>query len=85
MIPFSTKLKSGQTFLGICISPDDIRKLAEGNELVIDLASADIGLWTRNPDSSRNFIQPRESKVVLIPGDSRDDIGSFLRVKLPEL
>jgi hypothetical protein len=82
MKPFAVKLKDGSTLLGLGLSADEIRDLSAGQELVVDLESTGMGLWTKEAEG-RSFVQPRDSKVVLIAGDSNDSISKFLGIKLP--
>ena len=49
---------------------------------MVDLSSIGVGLWIKEADGSRRFIQPRDSKIVLIAGDTNADIGEFLQVEL---
>lgn len=83
MIPFSATLRNGESFLGLGISDTDMMKLRGGGHVVIDLSSIGVGLWTKDDKGARTFLQPRDSKVVLIAGDSKEDVGEFLRVELP--
>lgn len=83
MKPFAAKLKSGQEFLGLGLSDQDLFQLRTGEAVVLDLSSIDVGLWFKDADGKRTFVQPRESRIVLIPGDTVDDIGGFLNVRLP--
>jgi hypothetical protein len=83
MKPFAAKLKDGSHLLGLAVHQSQVGELLEGAKLTIDLESAGVGLWFKEADGSRTFIQPRESKVVLLIADSKEDIGTFLGVKLP--
>lgn len=83
MTPFAAKLASGETFLGLGLSDQDLMRLKAGEPVVVSLESVGVGHWVKEADGSRNFIQPRESKIVLIAGDSREEIGEFLHVELP--
>ena len=83
MKPFAAKLRDGSShFLGLGLSNQDIFRLKAGEHVVVDLASIGVGLWVKEADGSRTFIQPRDSKVAVIAGDSTDEIGEFLRVDL---
>ena len=83
MTPFAAKLRSGDSFLGLGLSDHDFRKLRAGGHVEIDLGSIGVGLWSKENDGSRRFIQPHNSKILLIAGDSNEDIGAFLNVELP--
>jgi len=81
--PFAAKLRSGESFLGLGLSQEDFIKLRAGGYVEIDLGSVGVGLWSKGTDGSRTFMQPRDSKILLIPGDTNEDIGEFLNVDLP--
>jgi hypothetical protein len=81
--PFAAKLRDGSQFLGLGLSDLDLLRLKTGDPVTIDLSSIGVGIWVKEADGSRSFIQPRESKVVVIAGDSTEDIGTFLNVDLP--
>jgi hypothetical protein len=83
MTPFSAKLRDGGSFLGLGLSEADFLRLKGGAPVIVDLGSIGVGLWHKDADGKRSFLQPRDSKIVLIPGDTREDIGEFLRVDLP--
>jgi len=83
MIPFSAKLRDGGSFLGFGLSDNDMMTLKSGGHVVVDLSSIGVGLWTKDDQGARTFLQPRDSKVVLIAGDTKQDVGEFLRVDLP--
>jgi len=83
MIPFAAKLRDGSQFLGLGLSDLDLLRLKTGEHVIVDLSSIGVGIWIKEADGSRSFIQPRESKVVVIAGDTTDDIGTFLNVDLP--
>ena len=85
MISFAAKLRSGQQFLGLGLSEEDLDKLKSGESIVLDLASVGVGLWIKNADGSRQFLQPRESRVLLMSGDSPEDVGALLQVDLSSL
>jgi len=81
--PFAAKLRSGQQFIGIGLSNEDLERLSDGTEpLVLDLGSIGVGLWVKEADGSRNFLQPRDTKIVLMMGDSKQQIGELLQVDL---
>jgi hypothetical protein len=82
-MPFAAKLRNGESFLGLGIGDDDFIKIKTGHPIVIDLSSVGVGLWVKEADGSRSFVQPRDSKIVLIAGDTTEDISEFLRVDLP--
>lgn len=83
MKPFAVKLKDESHLLGLAVSQVEMGELLEGAKLAIDLGSADVGLWFKEADGSRTFIQPRDSKIVVLVANSKEDIGTFLGVKLP--
>jgi hypothetical protein len=81
--PFAAKLKDGTSFVGFAISDSDLLRIRTGGHVIVDLSSVGVGLWHKDKDGTRSFLQPRDSKIVLIAGDSTEDIGEFLRVDLP--
>lgn len=85
MRPFAAKLKTGQQFLGIGLSDADLAGLKAGNPVILDLELVGVGLWVRQTDGSRTFLQPRDSHILIMAGDEAEDIGDLLRVKLPSL
>jgi hypothetical protein len=83
--PFSARIKDageGKSLLGLGLSAEEVAQLQAGQALVVDLSSCGVGLWSKDGDA-RAFSQPRDSKVVLILGDTKEAIGKFLRVELP--
>lgn len=80
MISFAAKLRSGQQFLGIGLSDTDLAALKAGEPVMLDLGRVGVGLWNKEADGSRSFLQPRDSHILLIPGDSPEEVGAFLRV-----
>ena len=83
MKPFAAKLRSGEDFLGLGLSDADFLRLKMGEPVTVDLGQVGVGLWSKEADGSRTFTQPRDSKIVIIPGDTNEDIGEFLHVDLP--
>lgn len=83
MKPFAVKLKDESHLLGLAVSQVEMGELLEGAKLTIDLSSADVGFWFKDAEGGRTFIQPRDSKIVVIIANTKEDIGSFLGVKLP--
>lgn len=83
MKPFAAKLASGQHLLGIGLSTLDIAKIKTGEPVLLDLGSVGVGLWIKENDGSRSFLQPRNSHVLVMAGDTTEDIGAMLQVKLP--
>jgi hypothetical protein len=83
MKPFAVKLKDESHLLGLAVSQAEVGELLEGAKLAIDLSSVDVGLWFKDSEGGRTFIQPRDSRIVLIVANSKEDIGTFLGVKLP--
>ena len=53
--------------------------------MVIDLSSIGVGIWFREADGSRTFLQPRDSNVLVMCGDEAEDIGELLSVDLSSL
>jgi hypothetical protein len=82
MKPFAAKLRNGQQFLGIALSTEDILQVKAGNHVSLDLSSIGVGLWIMDPDGKRHFLQPRDSHVLVIAGDSKEDVAEFLNVPL---
>jgi hypothetical protein len=80
--PFAAKLRSGQQMLGIVLTEADIESLQRGEPVVVDLASVGVGLWNKEADGSRSFLQPRDSNVLVMAGESNADIGELLQVNL---
>ena len=85
MKPFSAKLKSGQTFVGLGLSESDLHRLRLGDPVVIDLASIGVGLWAKDAEGKRTFLQPHASNLLVMAGDSPEDIGELLNVDLAAL
>jgi hypothetical protein len=85
VISFAAKLRSGQQFLGVGLSSADLLKLKAGEQVVLDLASVGVGLWIKEADGSRTFLQPRDSHVLIMAGDSPEDVGALLQVDLSSL
>jgi hypothetical protein len=85
VIAFSAKLRSGQQFLGLGLSDEDIARLKVGEPVVLDLSSVGVGLWIKSEDGSRTFLQPRDSNVLVMAGDTAEDVGELLRVDLSKL
>ena len=82
MKPFAATLKSGQTVLGGLIGNDDLMRLKAGQPLALDLSTVGVGLWVKEDDGSRKFIQPRNSFLMVTLGDDAGDIGEALNVDL---
>ena len=85
MTPFAAKLRAGGQILGIGLSEIDLLCLRSGKPVVLDLDSVGVGLWVRKADGSREFLQPRDSNIVLMAGDTTEEIGQFLQVNLSSL
>lgn len=85
MISFAAKLRSGQQFLGLGLSEADLVRLKTGEPVVLDLASVGVGLWVKEADGSRTFLQPRDSHLLVMCGDQPEDIGALLKVDLSQL
>jgi hypothetical protein len=83
--PFSAKLRAGGQILGIGLSEIDILRMRNGEPVVLDLDSCGVGLWIKQSDGSREFLQPRDSTVVICAGDTNEDIGALLQVNLASL
>ena len=84
MTPFAAKMHSGKEFIGFGLSELDLGKLQAGEYVVVDLTSIGVGLWSKDKDGKRSFVQPRNSNVLIMMGDQTEDISKFLNVKLPE-
>lgn len=85
MKPFSAKLRVGKQILGIGLSEIDILKMRNGQPMVLDLESCGVGLWFKGADGKREFLQPRDSTVVIFAGDTNEDIGALLSINLTPL
>ncbi len=85
MIKFSAKTGEGREIVGIGLGTEDILRLKSGGHIVLDLESVGVGLWVKGADGSRSFLQPRDSQIVLFPGNNNEDIGELLGVTMPEL
>lgn len=83
MIKFSAKTVDGREIVGIGLSTEDIMRIKSGGRIVLDLESAGVGLWAKDKDGGRSFLQPRDSKIVVFAGDSNEDISELLGVDLP--
>lgn len=76
MISFSVKTGDGKETLGIALSQDDIDRLVKGKSIVASAESASLGIWFKDNDR-RVFLQPRDSLVVVVPADSKEEIGGL--------
>jgi len=85
VIAFAAKLRNNQQFLGIGLSEIDLSRLRAGQPVILDLSSVGVGLWVRETDGSRTFLQPRESNVLVMAGDSAAEVGELLQVDLSNL
>ena len=85
MIKFAAKSHSGQQVLGIGLGDIDLMKLKLGEPVALSLDSVRVGLWVKNDDGTRSFLQPRDCQVIIFPGDQPEDIGQLLGVKMPSL
>jgi len=86
MISFSIKTKAGREVLGIALGAEDIAHLQKGAKILFDLDSVNVGLWRKEADGSRSFLQPRESQVFLVAGETTEEIGEAIGVSsLPSL
>jgi len=83
MTPFAFKLRDGSQLLGLGLSDLDLLKLRAEQPLVLDLGAVGVGLWHKEADGTRTFLQPRDSQVVVMLGDTHEDIGNLLKIKLP--
>lgn len=83
MTPFGFKLRDGKQLLGVGLSDLDFYKLKAGEPLVLDLGDVGVGLWHKEADGTRTFLQPRDSQIVVMLGDTHEEIGQLLRVKMP--
>jgi len=81
MKPFGTKLRDGGHVLGFALSETDLARLKVGESVEVSLESTGTGLWWKEQDGTRTFIQPRQAQIVLIPGEGKEDIFAFLGVK----
>jgi hypothetical protein len=85
MKPFAVKLRSGQHVLGLGLSTADLMKMKLETPAVVDLGSIGVGLWFKEADGTRTFLQPRESNLLVMLGDLPEDIGAVLQVDLSSL
>ena len=74
---FSAKTRDGRHVLGLALTQPELDRLVEGEQVVIDLARAHVGLWDTTEDG-RQFSQPRNSFVVLIGKDSDEAISKAM-------
>jgi hypothetical protein len=59
--------------LGIELSSTDIQTLAEEGAVTIALNSCDVGFWIKDKEGKRQFLQPRDSQIVVFQCDSEGD------------
>lgn len=88
MLKASIKLHNGKQVLVLGLGDTDIQKLKMGEQVLFDLDSVDVGLWYKAGEgakSRRNFLQPRDSRVMLIAGDTPDALGELLGAEMPNL
>lgn len=84
MIPFAAKLRSGQHALGGGLSETDLARLRVGESVEVTLENSGVGIWWRENDGSRTFVQPRNVTLVVIAGDQKEDVFAFLKVGAPQ-
>jgi hypothetical protein len=82
MKPFAVSLQGEKSLLGFGLSAEDLQVLKDGGHVTVHLDSVGVGLWETSPDGGRRFIQPRNSRIVVIVGDSKEEIGRFLKIDL---
>ena len=82
MINLSMTLGDGKEMLSLALSDDDIEALKQGKNIVIRLTDVGIGFWRTGQDGSRSFIQPRDSRVVLLNANSMIETGDSLGLNL---
>lgn len=75
---FSARTQDGRHVLGLALTQDEIERLIEGGQLVIDLQRAHVGLWDRNAKGEREFSQFRNSFVLLMGQDSDEALSEAL-------
>lgn len=85
MIKFAAKSGAGQQILGIGLGEVDLMKLKLGEPVALSLDSVHVGLWVKNEDGTRSFLQPRDCQVVIFPGDQPEDVGQLLGIDMPNL
>lgn len=85
MINYALQLKDGNEVLGFGFSEQDIEVLQNGGTLQLDLGSVSVGLWRKELDGKRSFIQPRNSTVVFSLANSREDVSKLIGVEIPSL
>lgn len=83
MINFSIKTKDGHEVLGIALNNDDIDGLRNQDHIVTDLSAVNVGLWRKESDGRRTFIQPDQSRLVVINAGSMEEIGKIFGIELP--
>lgn len=82
MIPFAVRAADDDTYLGLALSDDDLATLRANGNVIKTMESCALGFWITEDDGKRVFVQPRNSKVVIIAGNDTDEIGEFLQVDL---
>jgi hypothetical protein len=81
---FVVRLQNNKQILGLGLSSADLDDLKAGKQVVGDLAGTGSGIWYTTEDG-REFCQSRNSHVLLMLGDSPEDIGKNLGVQMPDL
>lgn len=83
MINFSLKTGEGKEILGLALGGDDIEALRSEGKLVFNLESVGVGLWRKEADGSRTFMQPRDSQMLIFRAETTEEIGEVIGVELP--
>ena len=80
---FSAKTQDGQQIVGLALSQAEIALLVKGEQLIVDLQQAHVGLWSKNSAGGREFTQPRNSYIMLLGKDDQETISNALGVDFP--
>jgi len=79
MRAFSIKLADGETLIGLMLGDTDLSSIRNGHPISCTLEGTDTGIWMKDQDGQRRFLQPRNSKVILIEGETAEDIGRVFK------
>jgi len=84
MVKFTAKTRDGAQIIGFGLSRTNLEKLAKGEPIFFDLDEVKLGFWHQE-NGQREFLQPKNSNVLIMFGETEQDIGRVLGVEMPNL